>query len=371
MKKFGMAKSILFSLLILAFFFTSLEVIQRVRYSLRFHSTYWLLYGFVKLPDDYADMMYRGIEGKKTGAKNIEIIETPIIGCDGYKKNNPSYKTDEVTINSYGFRGKEFKLKKDEGVFRIVALGASTTFCTGTDKETYPACLERILISKTGQRYEVINGGVGATAIESIRNLFEKEVIRLSPDLIIINSLFNNLYLSNLATVGTFNFFQKMNRYLLIKSLFYMTLREKLTVLLHKPVGNLYRVSADQMVRNFLDDDLFWKNMENFYRDIINAASSNEIKVIIVKQPVFLSNYAHRKTWILLDEKLRPVYEKAFKMFDKLAAEREDVQTVGAHFKFEARADRESLFSDGLHLMPKGDRFLADIVSKKILEMQK
>src|SRR5437867_744457 len=41
-------------------------------------------------------------------------------------------------INSHGFRGREFAVDKGPGVFRIVCLGGSTTFDTGTVGKALP-----------------------------------------------------------------------------------------------------------------------------------------------------------------------------------------------------------------------------------------
>jgi hypothetical protein len=71
----------------------------------------------------------------------------------------PGYRSPDgaATHNSYGFRGKEFTIKKPVGAKRVVCIGESTTYCTGIkDAQTWP---ER-LSEKLGA--EVINAGVPA-----------------------------------------------------------------------------------------------------------------------------------------------------------------------------------------------------------------
>ncbi|MBL7197998.1 MAG: hypothetical protein ISS47_07850, partial [Candidatus Omnitrophica bacterium] len=54
-------------------------------------------------------------------------------------------KKTGIYINSLGFRGKEFKKEKGNGVFRIIALGDSCTFGVGVKGTTYPEILEEQL----------------------------------------------------------------------------------------------------------------------------------------------------------------------------------------------------------------------------------
>ncbi len=65
----------------------------------------------------------------------------------------------DVSINSLGFRGPEITREKPEGMFRIVALGASTTYgIYVSDEYTYPYQLEKKLDEKFGSdKIEVIN----------------------------------------------------------------------------------------------------------------------------------------------------------------------------------------------------------------------
>lgn len=68
--------------------------------------------------------------------------------------------------NSLGFRGKDFSLAKSPGVRRVLAIGGSSTYCTGVNNgETWPARLGDIL----GSGYEVVNFGVpGYSTVEHV-----------------------------------------------------------------------------------------------------------------------------------------------------------------------------------------------------------
>ena len=70
-----------------------------------------------------------------------------------------------VTHNSFGLRGAEFARPKPPGLIRIVAVGASSTYCVGvSDNQTWPYLLEK----QFGSPYEVLNmGGLGGTSVEA------------------------------------------------------------------------------------------------------------------------------------------------------------------------------------------------------------
>jgi lysophospholipase L1-like esterase len=98
-------------------------------------------------------------------------------------------------VNSLGFRGPDTPREKPSGKYRIVALGASTTYGIGlADEDTYPAQLEAALrYSLPSIDVEVINAGlVSATTAESLHRFFT-DILPLSPDMIFIYHGYNDL----------------------------------------------------------------------------------------------------------------------------------------------------------------------------------
>lgn len=90
--------------------------------------------------------------------------------------------------NSLGFRGPEIAIPKPDGVFRIVCIGASTTYGAGVEdyKQAYPYQLREALRTRGHDQVEVVNAGVFSyTSLEELINL-EQRVLPLQPDLIII-----------------------------------------------------------------------------------------------------------------------------------------------------------------------------------------
>jgi lysophospholipase L1-like esterase len=102
----------------------------------------------------------------------------------------PTYGYDDGLDrhNAFGFRGDDVSIDKPESIYRIVAIGASTTYSTSVDsyEESYPEELEHYLNDNGYSNVEVINAGVpGYTSHETLINL-QLRVLDLEPDLVII-----------------------------------------------------------------------------------------------------------------------------------------------------------------------------------------
>jgi lysophospholipase L1-like esterase len=93
-----------------------------------------------------------------------------------------------VTINTLGFRGPEVAAEKED-VYRIVALGESTTFGFTMEQhdEPWPEVLERLLRERSGfsRKIEVINAGLpGFTVRDNLRRL-PADIAPIKPDMIL------------------------------------------------------------------------------------------------------------------------------------------------------------------------------------------
>ena len=103
--------------------------------------------------------------------------------------NSPHYEEVNNQHNSLGYRGEDVVQPKPDDVYRIVAIGGSTTYGTGvTDdyRQSYPYQLQSYLRDNGFAKVEVVNAGVpGYTSYESFINL-QMRVLTLDPDLILI-----------------------------------------------------------------------------------------------------------------------------------------------------------------------------------------
>ena len=108
-------------------------------------------------------------------------------------------------INSLGFRGKEFSPEKEQGVFRIICLGGSTTLDVGSVGKdlSWPEVLEQELNQKfPHQKFEVINAGVGGyTSLDSLIN-FQLRIQYYNPDLVIFYHAYNDFNAVRASILG-------------------------------------------------------------------------------------------------------------------------------------------------------------------------
>ena len=93
-----------------------------------------------------------------------------------------------IKINSLGYRGDEFSAAKPTGTFRIVCLGASTTFSSevSSNDQTWTHLLqEKLRAAYPGRPIEVINAAIGGyVSDDNLKNLRHR-VLALNPDLVI------------------------------------------------------------------------------------------------------------------------------------------------------------------------------------------
>lgn len=108
--------------------------------------------------------------------------------------------------NDLGYRGPEISIPKPEGTFRIVSMGGSTTYSTGTTaEESYPAFLQQILRDEYGYtNVEVINGGVSGYTTWEILADFQFRVLELEPDMLIFYEAVNDLVVREQVSVDCY-----------------------------------------------------------------------------------------------------------------------------------------------------------------------
>ncbi|MFH0739079.1 MAG: SGNH/GDSL hydrolase family protein [Candidatus Omnitrophota bacterium] len=99
-----------------------------------------------------------------------------------------------VVINSDGFRGPEYPLKKEKGLYRVVMIGDSVTFSRLTKWEDSLAqkLEEGLSAGCPGKRFEVLNMGVeGYNSIQELE-LLKVKALKYDPDLVIVYYCFND-----------------------------------------------------------------------------------------------------------------------------------------------------------------------------------
>ena len=105
--------------------------------------------------------------------------------CDHSKKDWTNIKYE---INSLGFRDKEYNFTKCQDCYRILIIGDSFTEGKGVNIEnTFQNLVEIELNKKHSKPIEVINAGVDSNSIVLEYLRLKNNLLKLSPDLIILN----------------------------------------------------------------------------------------------------------------------------------------------------------------------------------------
>ena len=293
----------------------------------------------------------------------------------------------EYTINSKGFRGKEFDLEK-KTKFRIISFGGSTTMgMESPDSLTYPAQLEK-MFKDIDVDMEVLNFGLSSKSLNFIRELFFLEGINYEPDFITIYSARNPIMYDSIGTkikAKDVNFLQikKINLYLINNIMTFRLMFKMYKKILSANIDTKKIISPfDEKIEHNIY--YFTDQYSDTIKQIINIANKTKIKVILIKQAIYIEPKIQREIQSksineliyslqnLRENPLRGLdYNDSFwivtisilnKHFDKFN-NYENVLIVDPIDKLISSKDN---FEDYLHLTPKGNAIIADSIFQKI-----
>ncbi len=290
-------------------------------------------------------------------------------------------KKINYTINSKGFRNKEFNTNKGNHK-RIISLGGSTTMGLGSsDDKTYPAQLESILKNKN-YNFEVLNFGFSGKSLNFIRDLFFQEVTNYNPDFITIYSNRNPIMYDSIGTKVSIDkqskniFFKKVNLFLMNNI---MTFR--LLFKVYRKIISL-SISSEKIISPY-DDNIehniyyFTNQHIDSLKEIISYCEKKSIKVILIKQAFLIDVNVQKKMkektleeLIIILKNLRKKnfynlnYHDSFwivtstilnKNLDKL----KNLKNVTVVDPVNQLINNNNNFSDMVHLTPEGNLVLA------------
>jgi len=282
-------------------------------------------------------------------------------------------------INSLGFRGEDIALEKPDDVYRIVAVGGSTTFAVYLPwNQSYPYFLQEELRARFGtDKIEVINAGLtGSTAAESFHRL-GTQILPLDPDMVVIYHAFNDLL------PRVFNDYQE-DYYHFRKSdpnnppglsrfyIYRLALRVFSPGLFHennnlaKQVWKTQNLPASDTDRtqNFLDstNEAFRFNMEN----MILLLKARNVEVVLASFGINL------RIWHWLDAIPPYVWEVGIAennaTIEDLAATHSLplIPFADANFKAGIESYNNAMYSDSIHMTAAGNKFKAAIFADTI-----
>ena len=378
MKSSELMKSLTVAILVPIIFFLTLEFTQRVRWYFKGEkSVYWLLYGFVDRPPDFTRKIAKiaaikeAKESKDKNVRNSKVYDIQIwqkIFPNGIKKHNPDFPEYKGVVNSLGFRSYEFKPEKYPGIYRIIAMGGSTTAGYESDIDhTYSALLQKELNDNFHDKlkFEVINAGIAEEELSYINPLLQSELVNYSPDMVIVYSAFNHL-LKHRSGVNVPQdlhlFLYKTAQWFSTKSLLFLTLREKfaLTFKTGFCLGDMYIPTNNPktLAKAFLNTprifDLYRRNLEDF----IKICKDHNIKPVLVTEACICKG----DSYLLLGKDMEVIYDKMYGIMEDVAKKNSAIFIDAARAMRRLPDSEALLYTDGLHLRSRGNQVLADII---------
>ena len=298
----------------------------------------------------------------------------------GYRHRPNSYSFT-VRINSLGFRGKEIAAAKLPNVFRIVAIGSSTTFgSSNREDDTYPVRLETRLNSHDPPaRYEVINAGVsGYYSYQQVLRV-KRELRGLQPGMVILFEGWNDFWhAARLGEKWRPNIIdQDMGRS--FTSFFYnSSVSYRTMLLLQRKLLRALKDAPDSRVTAWYqaaaENHAVYDNYQNNMEEIVRLFLERDIKVLLIKFPCLLRKSIDRQeqSAVKLIEPFWEEYLPFVKAHERLlqridtVAQKYSIQTVDIEQAFNELQgpDRAQLFTDAIHFTAKGN----DLIAQKICE---
>ena len=264
-----------------------------------------------------------------------------------------------VSINSKGFRGREISREKG-GIYRIVALGESTTFgmTYEPDDKPWPELLEQMIRErlKTRRPVEVINAGTPYYSLCDNLLRLPGQILPLKPDMIIS--------------------YHGANGFNLIDSSLLRPVGRKLPLYEERPLKLAADFEYRIKVMHFLNREsqalhnrpTFANPMDTkyaeVYRQLIQIAATNGIRLM-------LANYSMPVTW-KSDPAVIDFYQGGFRdpvpgwikanmihslILQQLASQHPEVCLIDTHPHLDGEHEK---FTDLMHFTQEGRRQLAE-----------
>lgn len=272
--------------------------------------------------------------------------------------------------NSWGFRGKEFSVKKPKEIIRIIALGASTTEGSQADNQTYPYYLEEILKSK-GYKVEVINAGHHAHNISDTTALFRQKVLPLKPDVVIFYEAANSMnpgeYLNGWKgwyswDAGYGSFFKLMHQ----RSAIFVFITKLLGYEKRQPpITNFYflKDSPKLALRNYKDKvtemaRLSKQNNTHFILATFVTVANSNLSFNSEEKPNLWEDL-YLKWYPFNAEQIGIIYDNFNQGLKEIAqAEKIDLVDLASEFP-----KNPNYFIDHIHFTPSGNQVLAKLLA--------
>jgi len=276
-----------------------------------------------------------------------------------------------ISINSKGFRGKDFSAEKGH-TYRIVALGESTTFdiTMGTDERPWPELLEGMIRErlKPLRPLEVINAGTPSFSLKKNLRRLATDILPVKPDMIISYHGYNGfpmIYTALPRVYGRIPVYRERPIKLLADSEYRLKLvsnkwRERAKLVLQSPA----RTRLDPLETEFAQD----------YRELIQFAHTNGIRLVLANYSMAVNEKSdydvveyYRAAWPSVYWQIR-----ANQVHSQIVRDLAESHPEVCHVDTQPHLDGEhNKFIDLVHFTDEGRQQLAESIFagiRKVLE---
>ena len=336
---------LVFSLLPALVLFGTLEIVQRVRYSIRYDSAHWMYYGFQTDPEA-AGYTIADAEQPDSPGDTIADAEQP------------------DTITKQRLINVQVEWQDDELIpeaINILCLGASSTYGVFNDRqETYPRLLSRRLNEaglENGIAFNVFNRGAPGALVEDYQQILDLAFETLDPDVVIIYVGYNDFFIKDVNIA--YSTLSSMARVLLYPVMRYSLL---VTTVSEKYLFWMFEQSHDTgFERNQYLEDEFSRGLQQ----LLERARSTDVSVIVVPEVLMAKNFGGLTRNY---ESYETRYENVPTIVRELAT-RYDAEFLDFQTYFDQRNFRE-LFTDPVHLTDAGNWELSRLFLERSSTLQ-
>ena len=295
--------------------------------------------------------------------------------------NTPNWVVNGIKqTDSRGYRSHSGEISElpGEGIYRILALGGSTTFSNHffeSPKDAWPAILERILKDKYNLQCEVINAGLNYAMTPELISHYMFYGQHLNPDLIILDGPGNDFLP---IAVGDNSYDYRHTR----KSIYFQKRKyEKQALKISGSLRLLYSfwVSTSRLLK--LEPPYFNFGSNPNHNENLLESNANVLKLNLTTIARYISQI--EKKLLLIDfmytaplelRKFHPNTYKGLLAFNYRASDimskiAKDFGDSVSHLDFKLEDKFEGKFHDSCHLNLEGEKIKAELIGRRISDI--
>ena len=278
----------------------------------------------------------------------------------------------QIRINSLGFRDRKFEVEKGHR-YRIVALGESTTMglTLTRDGRPWPAVLEEMIAHQlhTPLPIEVINAGVAGYTLRDSLVRLKRDVLRLSPDMIISYHGYNGFHFLDDTMDPEERIDLDAEPPVFVERPSILLAQAEFRLKMHRFRILHFRRNLTEEMFSRRKRRLSNSSYAEMHRELISVARRNGIKLVLLsfnmavneRRPPDVVNF-YRGGFLDVDYRIQ-ANRLQNDLLKELGRQNEDVAVINTADGLDGRHE---LFFDLIHLTQEGKDKLAENVLKEL-----